>query len=665
MTTETSASEEEVAPPSFEQMPLSDGTQAALKAMGWSAPTPVQLETYGPATDGHDLIVQARTGTGKTGAFGLPIIDRLIDRKGGTQALLLSPTRELALQSAKQLSDLALDTDIKVTAVYGGAPMAGQVRDLEDGAEVISGTPGRVLDHLKRGNLNGEDIRILVLDEADEMLSMGFARELNAIMEQLSQERQTLLFSATVDDDVKRMAKRHMQSPMFVTLSGDVVGASTVAHYAYSVSGVGRSRDLIRILQSENPESAIIFCNTKAETESTAAALQQAGYSARWLNGDLAQREREKIMAQTRDSKLRFLVATDVAARGIDISHLTHVINFSFPQSAAQYIHRTGRTGRAGRTGTAISLVSAQELGSVYFLRLQYKIFPIERSLPSAGEESTRREADRIILLESTLKSRPSAMDTAVAQRLLTHPNREQLIAMLIGEALGKQAGDTDEIAADARRQEPPAPAPAVASPEREEAPAKQRRRRTRTKRAAEPPAKETAAAVEASAEASADEVTQHEVPTAKRRQTRRRSTSARDSNDSRESRDSRSEPRRARTETATENSRPRRSPVRKSQEEAPKESSAKKAAPLSAGEGELFLKINVGRNDGAKARDLGIFILKTAELPRSAIRRVRVRDATTILLVGEEYAKVLLSEIPGESFGGKALKMARVRSRS
>jgi len=648
MTTETPAAEAEPTPPSFDQMPLSEGTQAALKEMGWSSPTPVQLETYGPATDGHDLIVQARTGTGKTGAFGLPLIDRLIHKKGGTQALLLSPTRELALQSAKQLRDLALDTDISVTAVYGGAPMAGQVRDLEDGAEVISGTPGRVLDHLKRGNLNGEDIRILVLDEADEMLSMGFARELNAIMERLSPERQTLLFSATVDDDVKRMAKRHMQTPMFVTLSGDVVGASTVAHYAYSVSGVGRSRDLVRVIEQENPESAIIFCNTKAETESTAAALQKAGYAARWLNGDLPQREREKIMALTRESKLRFLVATDVAARGIDISHLTHVVNFSFPQSAAQYIHRTGRTGRAGRTGTAISLVSPQELGSVYYLRLQYKIFPIERSLPSAGDESTRREADRIILVESMLQDRPSAIDLAVARRLLTHPNREQLVAMLLGELLGKQAGDPDAVASEARRQQAPAPAPAPTtkanrSTKGDEEAAKPRRRRSRSSRRDANEAQEAASAPRAPENhSSSDEVTQHEVPTAKRRQTRRRAKSEKAAA--------------APAKSADKPKQTKAKPAVKTSERSP--------APLSAGEGEVFLKVNVGRNDGAKARDLGMFILEATDLPRAAIRRVRVRDATTILLVDEEHVGLLLAEVPGRDFGGKALKMARVRRR-
>ncbi|MBC7174362.1 MAG: DEAD/DEAH box helicase, partial [Polyangiaceae bacterium] len=342
----------------FEDLGLSEPVRRAVRELGWSEPTPVQHQSHGPVAAGRDLIVQSRTGTGKTAAFGLPLVDKLVRPEPGVQALILAPTRELALQSSREIAKLGAYTGVRTAAVYGGASMEKQVKELQEGAQIVSGTPGRVLDHLRRRTLDPSGIRVLVLDEADEMLSMGFAKELNAIMELLPKQRQTLLFSATVDGPIQRVAERHMTDPEFVTLSGDAVGALGVSHFIYFVSGMGRTGDLVRILEVENPESAIIFCNTKAETEQVASVLKASGYNADWLNGDLPQNEREKVMARTRKSELRFLVATDVAARGIDVSHLTHVINYSLPNQLEQYIHRTGRTGRAGRTGTAIALVS-------------------------------------------------------------------------------------------------------------------------------------------------------------------------------------------------------------------------------------------------------------------------------------------------------------------
>ncbi|MCB9601953.1 MAG: DEAD/DEAH box helicase [Sandaracinus sp.] len=459
--------------PTFASLGLSEPVLRAIEEVGWTTPTPVQAECFPLAVEGKDLIVQSRTGTGKTGAFGLPLVDKLVDARPGVQALVLAPTRELALQSARELGKLGAHRGLHTTAVYGGAPMEKQIRELAQGAQIVSGTPGRVLDHLRRGTLDAEGLRVLVLDEADEMLSMGFAKELHAILELLPTTRQTFLFSATVDGPIQRVGERHMKDPSFVTLSGDAVGALTITHLSYMVSGKARGRDLAKILEVEDPESAIIFCNTKAETEQVAAELQRAGFDADWLNGDLPQSERERIMARTRAGELRYLVATDVAARGIDISHLTHVINYALPEHLEQYIHRTGRTGRAGRTGTAITLVAPQELGTLYYLRLQYKIFPIERSLPSAGEERTRRELDRVEMLTSAFGT-PSELDRAIARRLLTHPEADRLVAGLVGAFFGPSAETIDDEAAAARRERRPEP---VAEPVKE-APRRERRRR-------------------------------------------------------------------------------------------------------------------------------------------------------------------------------------------
>ena len=317
--------------PTFDAIPLSPPVRRAIDELGFLSPTAVQMAAFEPAGLGHDMIVQSRTGTGKTLAFGLPLVDRLVLEGHGLQALILAPTRELALQSQRAIEQVGKYKNMRTVAVYGGAPMERQVAALRQGAEIVSGTPGRVLDHIKRGTLDPLGIRVLVLDEADEMFSMGFAKELNAIMDALPTKRQLLCFSATIDGNVQRMAERRMTNPQFIALSSDQVGAASISHFFYMVMGDKLSA-LIRVLEVEDPESAIIFCNTKAETETVARHLCSAGFNADWLNGDLPQGDREKIMKATREGKLRYMVATDVAARGIDISHLTHVITYGFPE---------------------------------------------------------------------------------------------------------------------------------------------------------------------------------------------------------------------------------------------------------------------------------------------------------------------------------------------
>ncbi|MBN1652526.1 MAG: DEAD/DEAH box helicase [Deltaproteobacteria bacterium] len=444
---------------SFHVFSLSTEVLRALDEMGYLTPTPVQQAVFQSVVDRLDLIVQSRTGTGKTAAFALPIIDKLVSDEPKVQVLVLAPTRELAIQNAKEIHLIGKYKNVKTTTVYGGAPMERQIREIKKGAQIVSGTPGRVLDHLNRGTLDLSQLSVLVLDEMDEMLSMGFARELNAILERLPSKRQTLCFSATVEEAIQRTAEKYMNRPEFVSLSSDTISPREIAHYVYMVSGKNRVGDLISILEVEDPESAIVFCNLRSETERVAQELTQAGFSADWLNGDLPQGEREKVMARTRKGELRYLVATDVAARGIDISHITHIINYSFPESVVSYIHRTGRTGRAGRIGTAISLVSAKELGSLYYLRLEYKISPIERSLPTKGELQTRKEMDRIDLLNQAFGNTSNNEDISLARRILTHPNAERILGGLLRAFLGVRGVDIDEEAAAARRARQPTPA--------------------------------------------------------------------------------------------------------------------------------------------------------------------------------------------------------------
>jgi ATP-dependent RNA helicase DeaD len=651
--------------PTFDALKLSPEVRRALDEIGYTTPTPVQLAAYEPAISGRDIIVQARTGTGKTAAFAIPLADRLVTSKKGVQALVLAPTRELALQSARELDRIGVHRGLRTTAVYGGAPMGKQISELSEGAQIVSGTPGRVLDHLRRGTLDPSGIRALVLDEMDEMLSMGFARELNAILELIPDRtrRQTMCFSATVDEDIRRHAERYMNDPLLVSLSSDAVGAEAITHYAYMISGRDRAGDLVRVLEIEDPESAIVFCNMRSETEHVASALTRAGFQADWLNGDLPQRDRETVMQRTREGKLRYLVATDVAARGIDVSHITHVINYSFPESTAVYVHRTGRTGRAGRTGCAISLISPVELARLYYLRLQYKISPIERALPSAGDIKTRMESDRIGLLTEAFGKPGAIADAALAKRLLTHPEAEQIVTGLINAFFGMQGEEVDERAAAARRNRAPAPVPA---------PAEERQPRDRGER-----------------ELRGRDRTRGERELRGRDRERssgdrERSSGSGSGSDRDRSRDRRDAPRPAEANGEAPNAdqtieeRPGRrvaararvqqdeqrqgsdgaTPYDASNTDARADGAREDALPIDVG----MLFLDLGRRDGVRIGELARLVREVGELERDQVGRIRVRDRHTFVEVPLDKLDQVVERLNGHVFRDKPLAVERAK---
>ncbi|MBK8173569.1 MAG: DEAD/DEAH box helicase [Sandaracinaceae bacterium] len=562
--------------------------------------------------------------------------------------------------------------------------MEKQVRDLARGAQIVSGTPGRVLDHLRRGTLDSSPVKVLVLDEADEMLSMGFAKELHSILELLPKSRQTLFFSATIDDAVRRMADRHMREPEFIALSSDAVGAATISHFVYSVTGHNRTSDLIRILEVEDPQSAIIFCNTKIETERVATDLAQAGFNADWLNGDLPQSDREQVMASTREGRIRYLVATDVAARGIDVSHLTHVINYSLPESVENYVHRTGRTGRAGRTGTAISLVGPREIGALYYLRLQYKIFPIERTLPSAGEERTRKETDKLAILAEAFANDPSDHDLAIARRLLTHPSAEKLLSGLLAAFFGAKGSDVEEEAAAARRARPPVIIERTRRAEKsrgrefEERPARGREsspdRGPRTHAERAPAAAERAPAVAERAPAAAER-----APAAAERAPAPRVREITDVLDRAEV-DARPRPavvaqaprvseasvdgdkpvertRRRRTRTGHDAD-PTIAVLNENRDDAQARESFPQGDQVEDPNA-VSLYLNVGRRDGVRVGDLSRFLRDTSGLPAEEIGRIRMRDKHTFVAVPKEKVDAVLESLRGKSYNDRALDAA------
>jgi ATP-dependent RNA helicase DeaD len=425
---------------SFADLGLRPEVLQAIADMGFSAPMEVQSATLPLVRAGRDIMVQSRTGSGKTAAFGIPFADGMVDPKQkSVQAIVLLPTRELALQVAAEIARISAQSGLSIVPVYGGAPMGRQIEQLRAGGQIVCGTPGRILDHLRRGTLHLDKVKCAVLDECDEMLSMGFQEDIEAILERTPQERQTMLFSATLPEGIQRIARRYMRQPEMVALSPDFVGVHEIRHIYYSIPGGQREAELSRVLAFENPDRALIFCNTREETGRVAEFLRRQGLDAEAISSDLSQSERENVMGRMRAGSIRFLVATDVAARGIDLEKLPCVINYTFPDSPESYIHRTGRTGRAGRSGHAISLIGPTEVGSFYYLKLLYKIQPEERALPSEAEVRSKREGESVLRLRGLLPGDVSPEWRALARRIMGAGDGERLIGCLLREALSEK----------------------------------------------------------------------------------------------------------------------------------------------------------------------------------------------------------------------------------
>lgn len=412
----------------------------AMERAGWDDLTPVQSQSLPYLLKGRDLMVQSRTGSGKTGAFVLPILERL-SSQSACQVLVLVPTRELAKQVAAEATRLVGDED-DVAVVYGGVGYDPQVKAFERGARIVVGTPGRILDHLLKGNLRLDDLQILVFDEADRMLSIGFYPDMRRIKTYLPRrDVNTMLFSATYPPFVFRLAGEFMRQPDMLSLSSKQVHVAEVQHGYYEVPRMGRERALIRIIEVEQPTSAIIFCNTKAQVEFVAQVLQNFGYSAGGLTGDLSQNKRERILTSAREGKLSFLVATDVAARGIDIPELSHVIQYEPPEDPESYIHRAGRTGRAGASGTAITLVDLVQKMEFERLAKRYEINLNEWPLPT-DEDVSRITGERLLAqLEGRLRDLPPLAKERLkrflplAQDMMDSENGQPIFAMLLDEA--------------------------------------------------------------------------------------------------------------------------------------------------------------------------------------------------------------------------------------
>jgi ATP-dependent RNA helicase DeaD len=423
---------------------FSPGILQGIADLRWQSPMPVQKRVVPVMRRGGDLIVQAVTGSGKTGAFGLPIVERVDPNERAIQALILAPTRELAGQIANELSQMAKHAKIEAMAIYGGTAYGPQLAALERGVPIITGTPGRVLDHLKSGRMKLDRLRVLIFDEADELLSLGFWPDMKELRKYIPDRRQTGLFSATIPERVRSLARYFLTDPEFISLTeGGVRSPEEIEHYHYVVAAQEKDQLLLRILVYEDPDSAIIFCNTRDDVRFLTAFLQRQSLDADMIQGDMSQSAREQVMRRIKAAELRFLVATDVAARGIDISDLTHVISYSTPDAAEIYLHRTGRTGRAGRAGTAISLVSGLDIGSFRSLQAVNRMVIPERPVPTA-EAVQDRIAKRVEVhlehaqRELSDRERRLRVDTyrKAVERLAATPAGLDLLSILVFDAM-------------------------------------------------------------------------------------------------------------------------------------------------------------------------------------------------------------------------------------
>jgi ATP-dependent RNA helicase DeaD len=364
--------------------------QQSIRELGWHTPTPVQTAAIPKMRAGGDLIVQAQTGSGKTGAFGIPLVEAIDTTLAETQAIVLLPTRELANQVAKELDLLGQYRGVRTLPIYGGVAYGPQLEGLEKGAHIVVGTPGRILDHLKSGRMDLGHTKVFVLDEADEMLSLGFWPDMKEIASYLPRKRQSHLFSATMPERVRSLSRFFLNDPEDVEIAGDQGSPQQIEHFYYVCAASEKEAVLARILEYEDPDSAIIFCNTKADVRFITAYLAKRDFNIDQISGDLAQSARERAIGKIKAGKLRFLVATDVAARGIDISDLAYVINYTTSDSPEVYVHRTGRTGRAGKSGVAVSLVSGLDIGNFKHMQIVMGIKIAEKKVPSERDLARR-----------------------------------------------------------------------------------------------------------------------------------------------------------------------------------------------------------------------------------------------------------------------------------
>lgn len=416
----------------FNELDLAPELLRSVERMGFEETTPVQEQTIPLALQGKDVIGQAQTGTGKTAAFGLPMLNKIDPKNRNVQGLVIAPTRELAIQVQEELYSLSKDKKVRVTCVYGGASIGHQIKQIKNGAQIVVGTPGRMLDHIRRKTLKLHTVETLVLDEADEMLNMGFIEDIESIIKEVPDARQTLLFSATMPGPIKKIAVQFMKNPETVKIKTKTLSASTVEQYFTKARDNEKFDIMNRLLDVQNPESTIVFARTKRRVDELAKGFQMRGYQAEGIHGDLSQNKRMSVLKAFKQGRIEILVATDVAARGLDVEGLTHVYNYDIPQDPESYVHRIGRTGRAGEKGVSVTFVTPQEMGYLRTIEnlTKQQMSPLRPPTDDEALESQLQTAMDDI--QKTIDENGLSKYYNAAEKLLTTYSSEDLAAALI-----------------------------------------------------------------------------------------------------------------------------------------------------------------------------------------------------------------------------------------
>ncbi|GGN58693.1 MULTISPECIES: DEAD/DEAH box helicase [Oceanobacillus] len=426
----------------FNELNIAAPIMKALERMGFEEATPIQTETIPLAKAGNDVIGQAQTGTGKTAAFGIPMIERIDTKLRKVQGLVVAPTRELAIQVAEEINRIARFVGIRALAIYGGQHMDRQIRALKDGPQIVVATPGRLLDHMRRRTIRTDQVRVAVLDEADEMLNMGFIDDIRDILKGIPEERQTLLFSATMPKEIRDIATTLMKQPKEVKIKAKEMTVENIDQYFIEIPEKFKFDTLNNHVDIHSPELAIVFARTKKRVDEITEGLQARGYRAEGIHGDLTQGKRMSVLNKFKNGRVDVLVATDVAARGLDISGVTHVYNFDIPQDPESYVHRIGRTGRAGKTGEAISFVTPREMAHLHLIEKTTKS-KMKRLAPPTIQDARRGQQQLTIeRIQKTIDKRDLTTYQEAAKDLLEDHDSVTVIAAAIS-LLTKERRDT------------------------------------------------------------------------------------------------------------------------------------------------------------------------------------------------------------------------------
>jgi len=593
----------------------------AIEAQGFEQPSPIQAQAIPVALTGRDVVGQSQTGSGKTLAFGLPAVDRIDATSRDTQVLIMCPTRELAMQVCAEIHKVAsFKEGVRATPIYGGSSYDRQIRALQMGSQIVVGTPGRILDFVDRGTLRLDNLKTLVFDEADEMLDMGFADEIERLMQAVPKERQTIFFSATFDPRIRRLIDRYTNNPATITIEQKAMTVPTIEQRYYEVQGRSKTEVLCRVLDMDSPRLTIVFANTKKAVDDTVDALTARGYAADRLHGDLNQVMRERVMRNFRNGTIEVLVATDVAARGLDVNDIDLIVNFELPYDTEDYVHRIGRTGRAGRKGTAVSLVAGREIYLMQRIQRFTNAKVTRTKVPSQEELEATRVDQSFEKLKAVLESGNYAKHEHTVQRLLDAGFDPTDVTSAVLDLWMKEfSREGEQIIEDRANQRPQ-------QPQREFVPSNQSAVTGRTAAAGDfapvpRPADNAPSQTQSAAPASAS------APRA---------------------------PEEARDEG------PRRQDAQLPQRDdfGPAPMRSRSFVQQGPRSGMVRLFVNIGGMDNARPGDIAGMIYNTAKIPSGSLGTIEIFEKCAYVEVPEDHVETVMTTVTGTNYRGRDVRM-------